>query len=254
VSDSGRPRVALVTGAGSGIGQSTALAFARQGLKVVASDVSFESVEETARLIRENGVEALAVQASVSDAQQAEYMVKEALRAFGALDVAFNNAGVRGPDADTASYSEEDWRRVLDVNLTGTWLSMKYELAVMLEQGSGVIVNNASTAGTRGLKNASAYAASKHAVLGLTKTAALEYATKGIRINAVCPGYVDTPLLYTNGVRRDSLGLAGLVRSQPMRRLATQEEVANAVLFLASDAASFITGHALAVDGGITAG
>src|ERR1043166_2163028 len=192
-------KVALVTGSGSGIGRATALAFAREGAKVVVSDVAVEGGEETVSLIKKAGGEAIFVQSNVSKAADVEALVNKAVQTYGRLDCAHNNAGVAGPNKSIIDITEESWDRVIAVNLTGVWLCMKYEIAQMLKNGSGAIVTPSSDAGLIGLRRGGAYVASKHGVVGLTKTAALEYAKSGIRVNAVCPGPIDTPMLWGPG-------------------------------------------------------
>jgi len=245
-------RVALVTGGAAGIGRASAVAFARAGARVVVADVDRDGGEETARLIREAGGEVAFVRADVSQATDVEAMVAATVARYGRLDCAHNNAGVTA-GGFTHRLSEAAWDRVLAVNLTGTWLCLKYEVAQLLRQRSGgAIVNTASASGLVGLAGASAYAASKHGVLGLTRTAALEYAPRGIRVNAVCPSFVRTAMLeQTLAAGPD--GEARLVALEPMGRLGTPEDVAGPVVWLCTDAAAFVTGHALAVDGGALA-
>ena len=247
-------KVALVTGASSGIGRASARAFARQGASVVVSDVAVEGGEETVRLIEEDGGEASFVEADVSKAAEVEALVGRTVEAYGRLDYAFNNAGIEGRMAtNTADYPEEDWDRVIAINLKGVWLCMKHEIPQMLGQGGGSIVNNSSVEGLVGLQGTSAYAASKHGVVGLTKTVALEYAQSGIRVNAVCPGLIRTPMVerYTGGDAETEAQWAAIF--EPVGRMGSAEEVAEAVVWLCSDAASFVTGHAMAVDGGFVA-
>ncbi len=246
-------KVALVTGGGSGIGRATCLAYARGGAKVVVVDRDVEGGEETAQLIKEAGGEAALVHADVSQAADCQRMVERAVELFGRLDCAFNNAGVGGRDRKfTADYSEDDWDRVISINLKGVWLGMKYEILRMLEQGGGAIVNTASVAGLVAIRGTCAYVASKHAVAGLTKAAALEYAQSGIRVNAVCPGYIRTPLtqpLFDNFEGFEDQA----VSRHPLGRLGEPHEIAEAVTWLSSDAASFVTGHTMTVDGGYVA-
>ena len=247
-------KVALVTGGASGIGRACAQLFASEGASVVVSDVALEGGHETVRLIEEDGGEAFFVEADVSKAAQVEALVGGTVEAYGHLDYAFNNAGIEGRMAtNTADYLEEDWDRVITVNLKGVWLCMKHEIAHMLRQGGGSIVNNSSVEGLVGLEGTSAYAASKHGVVGLTKTAALEYAQSGIRVNAVCPGLIRTPMVerYTGGDAETEAQWAAIF--EPVGRMGSSEEVAEAVVWLCSEAASFVTGHAMAVDGGFLA-
>jgi NAD(P)-dependent dehydrogenase (short-subunit alcohol dehydrogenase family) len=242
-------KVALVTGGSSGIGRATAQIFAREGAKVVVADVGVESGEETVRLIQAAGGEAVFIKTDVAQAADVEAMVKKAVDTYGRLDCAFNNAGIEGVVKPTVEYGEADWDRVLAINLKGVWLCMKAELQQMLKQGSGAIVNTASVAGLVGLSGFSAYVAAKHGVNGLTKTAALEYAKAGIRVNAVCPGAIRTPM-FERGVR-DNPGIEEqVVAMEPIGRMAAPAEVGEAVVWLCSDAASFVTGLPMAVDGG----
>lgn len=245
-------KTTLVTGAGSGIGRATAQAFALAGARVVVADLDPQGGAETVELIAGAGGEALFVQADVTQAAQVEALVGQAVKAYGGLDCAFNNAGIGGTGASTAEYAEEDWDRLMAVNLKGVWLCLKYELRQMLRQGGGSVVNNASVWGMAGLENAAAYTASKHGVVGLTKVAALENATTGIRVNAVCPGFTRTPLIEQLLIDRPQME-AEIMARQPIGRLGTPEEVAAVVIWLCSPASSFVTGQALGVDGGLLA-
>ena len=245
-------KTALVTGASSGIGRVTAQAFAQAGARVVVADIDLRGGAETVALIAGSGGQALFVQTDVTQASQVEALVGRAVSAYGGLDCAFNNAGIGGTGASTAEYAEEDWDRLLAVNLKGVWLCLKYELRQMLRQGGGAVVNNASVWGVAGLENAAAYTASKHGVVGLTKVAALENATTGIRVNAVCPGFTRTPLIEQLLIDRPQME-AQIMARQPIGRLGTPEEVAAAVIWLCSPASSFVTGQALGVDGGLLA-
>jgi NAD(P)-dependent dehydrogenase (short-subunit alcohol dehydrogenase family) len=247
-----RDKVALVTGGSLGIGRTTARAFAQEGARVVIADVNLDEGQDAVRRIKETGGEALFVQADVSHATDVEAMVREAIAAYGRLDCAFNNAGIGGRGGRrmrTADYSEEEWDRFMRVNLKGVWLSMKYEIPEMLRQGSGAIVNMSSGSGLVGVRHMAPYVTSKHGVVGLTRTAALEYAPEGIRINAVCPGVIATKRITDEFVQHPELE-AVRVGAHPIGRLGREEEVAETVLWLCSDAASFIVGHAMAVDGG----
>jgi NAD(P)-dependent dehydrogenase (short-subunit alcohol dehydrogenase family) len=245
-------KIALVTGGGSGIGRATALTFAREGAKVVVADVVVEGGEDTVRQIKAAGGEAMFLKTDVARAAEVEAMVTAAMATYGRLDCAFNNAGVEGVLQTTVEYGEEHWDRVLAINLKGVWWCMKYEIAQMLKQGSGAIVNTASAAGLVGFPHLSAYVASKHGVVGLTKTAALEYAKAGIRVNAVCPGGIRTPMLERAFKMMEGFAEAA-VATEPVGRLGQPGEIAEAVVWLCSDAASFVTGVPMAVDGGLVA-
>lgn len=245
-------KTALITGAGSGIGRATALAFAREGAKVVVSDIMDSQGQETVQMIRNASGEATFVHADVTNRDEVASLVEATIDLYQQLDIAVNNAGYGGVRARTAEYPEEEWRRVIDANLNGVWYCMTFELNQMVKQGFGAIVNLASVAGVVGFPSHSAYSASKHAVVGLTKTAALEYIRKGIHINAVCPGFTDTAMVQRIMVEEPAYGQS-LVGHIPARRLGTPEEVAAAILYLCSDRAGFITGHCLVMDGGVTA-
>ncbi len=245
-------KIALITGGASGIGRASALAFAREGAKVAVADVLVEGAGETVGLIESGGGQAIAIEADVSNAANVEAMVQKVIEAYGRIDCAFNNAGIEGQVASTEEYSEEIFDRVIDINLTGVWLCLKYEIPRMLEHGSGAIVNTASGAGLVGTPGLSAYVASKHGVVGLTKTAALEYAKLGIRVNAVCPGVIETPMVQRLSSGQPQMGEA-LVAAEPIGRVGQPEEIAESVVWLCSDAASFVTGHAMSVDGGFVA-
>ena len=245
-------KVALITGAGSGIGRASALAFAREGAKVAVADIVVEGGEETVRMVKEAGGEAFFIKVDVSNAAEVEAMVNAVVDTYGRIDCAYNNAGIEGRLASTDEYPEDVFDKVIDINLTGVWLCMKYELPHMLKQGSGAIVNTASGAGLIGVAGMSAYVASKHGVVGLTKTAALEYAKSGIRVNSVCPGLIQTPMVERITADQPQLGEA-LVAAEPVGRTGKPEEIAESVVWLSSDAASFVTGHAMSVDGGFVA-
>lgn len=245
-------KVALVTGGGSGIGRASALTFAREGAKVVVSDIVVEGGEETVQLIQKAGGEAIFVRTDVSKMAEVEALLNKAVATYGRLDCAHNNAGIEGPGATTTDYPEELWNRVIAINLTGVWFCMKYEIPHMLTHGGGAIVNTASTAGLVGYPRGSAYVASKHGVVGLTKTAALEYAKSGVRVNAVCPGAIDTPMMGRITGHRPQRA-ARMAAAEPVGRMGQPGEIAEAVVWLCSDSASFVTGHAMAVDGAMTA-
>ncbi|MDD5112273.1 MAG: SDR family oxidoreductase [Candidatus Altiarchaeota archaeon] len=242
-------KVALVTGGGSGIGRSAAIAFSREGAKVVVADIQSDGGNETVALIKKSGGSAIFIKADVSKAKEVEAMVKKAVEAYGALDCAFNNAGIEGASSPTADCTEENWDRTLGINLKGIWLCMKYEIPEMLKKGRGAIVNTASIAGLVGFTNLPAYTASKGGVIQLTKAAALEYAKAGIRVNAVCPGVIKTPMIdrFTKGSKEAEAQFAA---GAPAGRLGTPGEIAEAVVWLCSDKASFVTGHPMVVDGG----
>jgi NAD(P)-dependent dehydrogenase (short-subunit alcohol dehydrogenase family) len=246
-------KVAVVTGAGSGIGRACALAFAEEGAKVVVADIAVAGGEETVRMIKAANGEAAFILCDVAKSVDVNALMAMTVKTYGRLDYACNNAGIGGPPMTSGEYREEDWRAVIDVNLTGAWLCMKYELPIMQKQGKGAIVNMASILGKVGFATAPAYVAAKHGLIGLTQTAALEYATQNIRVNAVCPGFIYTPLLEKAGMQLGSEMHTLISNLHPMKRMGTSEEVASAVIWLCSDAASFVTGHALMVDGGYTA-
>jgi len=243
-------KVALVTGGSSGIGRASALAFAREGAKVGVADIAVEGGEETIELIKKAGGDAIFIQSDVSKAAQVEAMVNKIIRTYGKLDCAHNNAGGTFARAWTHEYSEGDWDQVINVYLKGVWLCMKYEISHMLKNSRGAIVNTSSTAGLLGFRKGAAYAAAKHGVLGVTKAAAIDYAAKGIRVNAVCPGMTRTPpIMKLMGT--DPENIARISSIAPINRLGTPEEIAEVVLWLCSDAASFVTGHGLVADGGL---
>jgi NAD(P)-dependent dehydrogenase (short-subunit alcohol dehydrogenase family) len=242
-------KVVLVTGGGSGIGRATALKLAQEGATVMIADYVQEGGERTVKMIKDAGGTASFILADVSIARQVEAMVAKTVETYGRLDRAFNNAGIEGRFATTADTSEEDFDRTIAINLKGVWLCMKHEIPQMLKQGGGSIVNTASICGLVGLERLPAYNASKHGVVGLTRTAALEYAAKNIRVNCVCPGGVRTPMLERI---IDSGGMSEqeAIACEPIGRMGKPEEIAQGVVWLLSDAASFVTGHPMAIDGG----
>jgi NAD(P)-dependent dehydrogenase (short-subunit alcohol dehydrogenase family) len=239
-------KVVLITGAGSGIGRSTAQAFAREGAKVVVSDMDEKSGISTIEAIRAEKGEAYFIQCDVSSETQVKDLIIKTVKKYGRLDCAYNNAGIEGTPSSTIECSLDNWDRTININLKGVWMCMKYEIPEMLRQGRGSIVNCSSIAGLVGFETIPAYVASKHGVIGLTETAALEFAKKNIRVNAVCPGAIHTPMLdrFTHG-DEDSMA-----QQDPMGRVGLPEEVAESVLWLCSDKASYITGQSIAIDGG----
>ena len=244
-------KVAFVTGAGSGIGRATALAFARAGASVTVADISEEGSLETVQLIEEQGGRAFAVKCDVTKAEDVKTALDQTVEKFGRLDFAFNNAGIEQRNAPIADFEEDEWSRIIDTNLRGAFLCMKYEIPLLLKQGGGAIVNVSSGAGVIGIKGGGAYAAAKHGIIGLTKSAALDYAGQNIRVNCVAPGYIATAMMerFTGGPDE---GRAKVVSEEPIGRMGEPEEIADAVLWLCSDASSFVVGHALIIDGGQT--
>jgi NAD(P)-dependent dehydrogenase (short-subunit alcohol dehydrogenase family) len=244
-------QVALVTGAASGMGLATAKAFAEAGASVALADWNEEAVRAVTAELVAAGHQAIAIRCDVADEAQVAAMVEQTVAAFGRLDAAFNNAGVQSPIAETADADGAEFDRVTAINLRGVWSCMKYELIQMRKQGSGAIVNCSSLGGLVGVAGRATYHAAKHGVLGLTKSAALEYAARGIRINAVCPGIIDTPMV-SGMLEKEPAAMDLLMKDQPIGRLGRAEEVSAAVLWLSSPAASFVIGHGLVVDGGYT--
>ena len=245
-----KDKVAVVSGAGSGIGRAIALTYAKEGAKVVVADINEEHANETVNMIQENGGEAFAVKADSSKAEENKRLVAAVVDKYGRLDVACNNAGMGGPAKATGDYDPEEWDRVIALNLNGVFYACKYELEQMEKNGGGSIINIASIHGQVAAPKSPAYTASKHAVVGLTKNIAVEYAQKNIRCNAVGPGYIETPLLSAN---MDAEALKAIAAKSPINRLGTAQEVADLVAFLSSDKSSFTTGSYIISDGGYTA-
>jgi NAD(P)-dependent dehydrogenase (short-subunit alcohol dehydrogenase family) len=244
-------KVALVTGGSSGIGRATCLCFAREGAQVVLAARRVTEGEQTAQMVREAGGEALFVRADVSQAADVQALVRTCVETYGRLDYACNNAGIEGTIVSLVDYSEAQWDTIIDINLKGTWLCMKAEIPHMITHGGGVIINVASVAGMIGFPGLGPYVATKHGIIGLTKTAAMEYAQQNIRVNVVCPGLIDTAMAdrFTGGP--DSAVEQFIMSLKPMRRRGTSAEVAEAVVWLCADAASYVTGHSMVVDGGL---
>lgn len=246
-----KDKVAFITGAGSGIGRATALAFAKEGSKVVIADFSERGSQETLKLINDFGGEAIVAKCDVTSEEDIIRALDLTIKTYGRLDFAFNNAGSEQKAGAIAKTTTEEWDRIMNINLRGVFLCMKYQLPLLLKQGGGAIVNTSSGAGVIGIKNGGAYTASKHGLIGLTKSAALEYAPYNIRVNAVCPGYIDTSMMdrFTGGTKE---GREQVISEEPVGRMGKPEEIAATVLWLCSDLAAFVVGHALVVDGGQT--
>jgi NAD(P)-dependent dehydrogenase (short-subunit alcohol dehydrogenase family) len=246
-------KIGLVTGAGSGIGRATALAMVREGAKVVVSDVDDAGGAETVKMIADKGGDGFFVHADVSDPAQVEALVKAAVAKYGALHLGVNNAGIGGESAAVGDYTVEGWRKVMSINLDGVFYSMRYEIPAMLAAGGGAIVNISSILGLVGFPQAGAYTAAKHGVVGLTQVAAIEYGQAGIRVNSVNPGFISTPLLTSAGITEGTDMYAFIAGKHAMNRLGAAEEIAEGIVWLLSDKASFVTGIPFPIDGGYTA-
>jgi len=246
-----KEKVVLVTGAGSGMGKATALLAAQRGAKVAVSDIQLETAQKVVDEIISAGGEAIAVQCDVSKDQDVKTMVGRTVEVYGKLDAVFNNAGIMMPVTFTDDLSEEEFDRVISINLKGVWLCMKYEILQMKKQGNGAIVNNSSIGGLVGGLGLSAYHAAKHGVLGLTKSAAVEYASHGLQINAVCPGSIETPMVEKM-IESGKFSEEAFVNAAPIKRLGRSEDIAEAVLWLFSPASSFVVGQPISVDGGLS--
>jgi NAD(P)-dependent dehydrogenase (short-subunit alcohol dehydrogenase family) len=246
-------KVAFVTGAGSGIGRATATAFAAEGADIALADIDAAGNEETAHIVAEHGGRVLAVKCDVTSSSDVKTAVERTVQELGRLDVAFNNAGIEQPPTTLVDTTEDDWSRLLDIDLRSAFLCMKYEIPAMLEHGGGSIVNTSSGAGVIGIRGQAAYVAAKHGLIGLTKSAALEYAAQGVRVNAICPGIIETPMMhrFSGGTPE---GRARVIDQEPVGRMGSPEEIASAVLWLSSDLGAFATGHAMVIDGGQTVG
>ncbi|HHF7367955.1 TPA: SDR family oxidoreductase [Legionella bozemanae] len=244
-------KVAFITGAGTGIGRAAALAFAREGAKVIATGLSDKNVQETANLVKKSGGTALPINCDVTNEEDIISALDQTIKTFGRLDFAFNNAGIEQPLKPVIDITLKEWDQLLAVNLKGVFLCMKHQIPLLLKQGGGVIVNTSSGAGVKGFRGQAAYAATKHGLIGLTKSAALDYADANIRINAVCPGIIETPMMdrFTEGTNK---GRQRVIAQEPVGRMGKPEEIAETVIWLCSDAGAFTVGAAIVVDGGQT--
>lgn len=252
-SDEFAGKVAFVTGAGSGIGRATALAFAARGAAVAMADVSAEAIRAVANEIVRTGGKALGLSCDVTSSTDVQTTLQQTVEAFGRLDFAFNNAGIEQQPTPLADITEDQWQRVLDIDLRGVFLCMKFEIPLILAAGGGAIINTSSGAGVKGFSGGGAYGAAKHGVIGLTRCAALDYAAANVRINAICPGIIETPMMdrFSGGTPE---GRERVIDQEPVGRMGRPEEIASAVMWLCSDNAAFTIGHALVVDGGQTVG
>ena len=249
-----KDKIVLITGAASGIGRAAALAFAKAGGTIVVSDINVEGGMETVSQIKATGRKALFIKTNVADFASVEKLMQQIVEQFGRLDIAINNAGIAGVNARTIDMPLDSWDKVMAINASGVFYCMKTQIPIMLKQGGGAIVNTASIAGLKGLPNSLAYVASKHAVVGMTKTAAMEYARNNIRINAICPVFTISPLFDPEAIEKVAKGIPDKLKANiPMKRFAQAEEQVAAMMWLCSDGASFVTGLALPVDGGLTA-
>tara|TARA_B100000767_G_scaffold275524_1_gene312987 strand:- start:501 stop:1259 length:759 start_codon:yes stop_codon:yes gene_type:complete len=247
-------KITLITGAASGIGRAAALAFAKEGATVIVSDMNHQGGKETVELIHANNGKATFIKTDVSKYEEVEKLMNEIIKQFGRLDIAINNAGISGVITRTKDYPVDDWDKVMSINASSVFYGMKVQIPIMLEQEGGVIVNTASIAGLKGLPNSIAYTASKHAVIGATKTAAMEYGRNNIRINAICPVFTVSPMFDPDALEKIAQGVPDKLKANvPMKRFAEVEEQVGAMIWLCSDQASFVTGLALPVDGGLTA-
>lgn len=247
-------KITLITGAASGIGRAAALAFAKEGATVIVSDMNDHGGKETVELIYANKGNATFIKTDVSKYEEVEKLMNETLKQYGRLDIAINNAGINGKIARTKDYPVDDWDKVMSINASSVFYGMKVQIPIMLEQGGGIIVNTASIAGLKGLPNSIAYTASKHAVIGATKTAAMEYGRNNIRINAICPVFTVSPMFDPDALEKIAQGVPDKLKANvPMKRFAEVEEQVGAMMWLCSEQASFVTGLALPVDGGLTA-
>jgi NAD(P)-dependent dehydrogenase (short-subunit alcohol dehydrogenase family) len=245
-----RDQVVFITGASTGIGRATALAFAKKGVHVAVCDINVEEGKITCQLVEKEGVKSTFIHCNVADPDACKHAVEKTMERFGKLNYAFNNAGTEGVWGDVANQSIENWKKVIDINLNGVFYCMHYQLPAMLQSGGGAIVNCASILGHVGFAGAPAYVAAKHGVLGLTKNAALEFATQNIRVNAICPGFILTPMLERGGITTNEALKQAIESKHAMNRMGTPEEIANCVVWLCSNESSFVTGHALLADGG----